>query len=576
MLLSTAYRRRSDVRPVPGGLAIALSPNLRRDRVAFDGRLKDPLPFREAISALHDIVISDLRYVPKDKSALEEHQKRIAEREAAIRQGAATARREELRAESLDPMPEGLEAEHRIARDKYWRARQRYSDHLIRNDQSLWRKLMPCDPVITVAEDALLFECFSADESSYGCLTASRDLFDDVTDVAPGTTNVDYSWNLYDHFQGLRSYRQTRFQLDPTGFEVATNETLLDAPLENSAYQAFGGQHREEKIDLPATWLRGFMQLQSAMVMPMKRVRVDRSGVYNLLGFLTRSRAKKSPRAIRFQMEPGKVPQMVLEPWEQVISTGRAPYQGVADVIRIWGRDRLQVLRRLLPLIDYVDVYLIGTGMPSFWVAHMGDLQLVLGLSGWTTNDWSGASAISQLMPPVHVTENELVEIAAAFRADASMAFERLAGGLSMPRPKIAAGLNTLAHLGQVIHDLPAQTYRWRQVMPEPVTSEQFGPEDPETAAAHEIEKSGRAKATRDETLPSGLRLIEGKADRDGLEILLDGDGRILKAKCSCSHHFKYGLRKGPCRHLQALRNKVISTSTQPATLERWYQQYWN
>lgn len=572
MLLSTAYRRRSDVRPIPGGLAIALSPNLRRDRVAFDGRLKDPLPFREAISALHDIVVSDLRYVPKDKSALEEYQKQLVARESAIRQGAAAARRQELKAQAKDPMPDGLEAEHRAARDKYWRARQRYSNHLLRSDQSLWRRLMPCDPVITVANDALLFECFSADESSYGCLTASRDLFDDVTDVALGTTNVDYSWNLYDHFQGLRSYRQTRFQLDPTGFEVATRETSA----EPTGHQAFGEQHREEKIDLPSTWLRGFMQLQSAMTMPMKRIRVDRSGVYNLLAFLTRSRAKKSPRAIRFQMEPGKIPQMVLEPWEQTISTGGVAYEGVASVIRIWGRDRLQVLRRLLPLIDHVDVYLIGTGMPSFWVAHMGDLRLVLGLSGWTTNDWSGASAISQLMPPVHVSENELVEIAAAFRVDASITFERLAASVSIPKPKIAAGLNTLAHLGQVIHDLPGRTYRWRQVMPHPVTSDQFGPQDPETAAAGDIEKSGRVKIVRDETLPSGLRLIEGKADRDGLEILLDGDGRILKAKCSCSHHFKNGLRKGPCRHLQALRNKATTTSTQPATLERWYQQYWN
>ena len=62
-------------------------------------------------------------------------------------------------------------------------------------------------------------ECFSADESSYGCLTVSRDAFGKSNDVKLGTTNVDYSWDLFNHFQSLRSYRETRtktpVRLDP-------------------------------------------------------------------------------------------------------------------------------------------------------------------------------------------------------------------------------------------------------------------------------------------------------------------------------------------------------------------------
>ncbi|MFQ6048619.1 MAG: metal-binding protein, partial [Phycisphaerae bacterium] len=61
---------------------------------------------------------------------------------------------------------------------------------------------------------------------------------------------MDYSWELYSHFQSLRSYRQTRFQIDPEGFDVKTEDRE---------------DYREEKIDLPPGWLRGFMQLQGAM-----------------------------------------------------------------------------------------------------------------------------------------------------------------------------------------------------------------------------------------------------------------------------------------------------------------------
>jgi len=52
------------------GTVLNLSPNLARDPVAFDAPLLHPLRFREAISALHDVVTSDLRYKPRDKTAI--------------------------------------------------------------------------------------------------------------------------------------------------------------------------------------------------------------------------------------------------------------------------------------------------------------------------------------------------------------------------------------------------------------------------------------------------------------------------------------------------------------------------
>src|SRR5262249_40095494 len=155
-----------------------------------------------------------------------------------------------------------------------------------------------------VAPDALFFECFSADESSYGCLTVDRNAFTSEKDVSLGTTNVDYSWKLYEHFQELRSYRNTRFLIDPSGFAV---KTVGDT------------DYREEKIDLPPSWLRGFMQLQSAMSLPMRHVPLSREAVYNVLSYLKRHRARKSPRAVRFELNPGKAVEVVLEPFEQRI-----------------------------------------------------------------------------------------------------------------------------------------------------------------------------------------------------------------------------------------------------------------
>ncbi|WP_439623211.1 hypothetical protein [Gemmata sp.] len=565
MQLQTAYRGRSAVTQSAAGLAVALAPNLRRDRVSYVGALRHPLRFREAMSALHDVVISDLRFKPKDKKGYEEWKKQEAEFERRIRTEAVTLKRSQLGAEKNKPVPKGLEQRFERCRKKYWDARNKYGSMLLREDPALWRMLMPCDPVITVSPDVLFFECFSADESTYGCLNVERDAFRHETDVALGTTNVDYSWRLYEHFQTIRSYRETRFTIDPMGFEVKTNSEG-------------DGNYREEKIELPQSWLRGFATLQSAMSLPMKRVPVSREGLYSLVAFLKRHKAKASPRAVRFELEPGQPVRIVLEPWNTEIALHDTPYPGPKkETIRVWGRDRLRVLGRLLPVLDRVDVFLLGTGLPAFWVCRMGEMQLTLGLSGWTTNDWtSGGSALDQLVPPVEPSEGVMRDIAAAFRADPTWKLSALATRTKADTATVSAGLNKLALLGQVIHDLPHGVYRWRQVMPVTLSAEVIGPENEETVAARQL-TGWKVRVTSESTDANGQRHVAGIVDgRSTAELTLDGDDRIVGGKCGCSYFYTGGLRKGPCRHLQALRNKLLGLGQESVNLDNWFKRFTN
>jgi hypothetical protein len=565
MNLTLVYRGRSKITSQPAGLDVSLAPNLRRDRVGYDGSLKHPLRLREAMGALHDVVISDLRYKPRDQSAYEAYKAEQNRREAELRRQVVSQTNAALVRESTPELPQGyiaeLEKRYGKARKVYWRARQNYSNFLCRHDPELWRLLMPCDPVITVASDCLFFECFSADESSYGCLTVGRDAFDSERDVALGTTNVDYSWALYEHFQKLRSYRATRFEIDPSGFEVSIAQT--------SAV-------REEKIELPPSWLRGFMQIQAAMTLPMRRVPLSPEGLYAVLAFLRRHRAARSPRALRFELERGRPVAIVLEPWEQRFALHGTAYDGPRDeTIRVWGRDRLRVLARLLPLLDEAEVYLLGTGLPSFWSIRMGEMRLLLGLSGWTANDWTGGSALDQLAPPAEPSDDLIGDIAAAFRERPALTFNQVRERTGAAPAFVAVGLNRLALLGQVIHDLHAGLYRWRQVMPVEMSVEQIGPEGPETEAARQLVARRAVRVNRDETRPDGLRILEGESGGRTVSLLLDADGRMLRGRCTCSHHFTGGLRKGPCRHLQALRSAASRLSRAP-NLESWYKTFFN
>jgi hypothetical protein len=539
MKLSVAYLGRSQLLTSNGSGLLSLMPNLTRERVSFNAPLRNPLRFREAISSLHDVVISDLRYQPRDKTAYEAWKvEQAAERREMYRREVQRAK-QALEARHSGEIPPGFEVLFEKTRRRYWSARNKLTGILQREHPTLWRWLMPCDPVITVADDVLLFECFSTDESSYGCLTVSRDAFGPSDGVSLGTTNVDYSWDLYHHFQSLRSYRETRFLIDPAGFEVATDS--------EPAY-------REEKIDLPPGWLRGFMTTQEAMSMSSHVVRLPREAVYSILAFLKRHKAKSSPRAIRFELVAGKPPVIVLEPWEQRIVARGTKYDGPdTPPIRIWGARRLLVLARTLPLAERYDVHLLGTGLPSFWVARMGEIELTLGLSGWTTNDWTRGSALDLLAPPATITESLLDNVARTLRDRRSLTLDEVCTSAAASPPAALAALRRLAFAGQVIHDLPHGVYRYRQVMPMPLGEAQLGPENAELTAARQLLLHDDPRLESSQHAGRTVLLV-GNVESKPVELLVDLDGRIRRGKCVCGHYHQFGLRNGPCRHMIALR----------------------
>src|SRR5437762_1646314 len=70
---------------------------------------------------------------------------------------------------------------------------------------------------------------------------------------AYGTTNIDFSQTLYQAIQQLRSYRPTRLSLGKEQPKV------LPVP---------GGERLNKNVNIPDSWLRGFLQVQSAATFP--------------------------------------------------------------------------------------------------------------------------------------------------------------------------------------------------------------------------------------------------------------------------------------------------------------------
>ena len=190
--------------------SFAFAPDTLRQPTFFTGKVARHLAFREAISALHHVVVSDLRFKPRDRTAYFEWLKQNEANflaEATAQSAALTPRSAELQ-----DRIRGFDRERDRLMKPFWAARQSYFNYLYKQNRDAWIVL---DPVITVHPDEIFFECFSLDESSYGRLSCDHDVFESLGEMAFGTTNIDYSHALYDEFQKIRSYRDTTLTIDP-------------------------------------------------------------------------------------------------------------------------------------------------------------------------------------------------------------------------------------------------------------------------------------------------------------------------------------------------------------------------
>jgi hypothetical protein len=539
MQFDFAYNGTTTVESGATQTRMSFAPDVKREPTYFSGELRQSLLFREAISALHDVVVGDLRYKPKDKTAYKEW---AAQREALDWQ-VITAQHAEVAAQVR-----ALQADLKELNDRRARRMGPYSEARRRFRQYAWQKHLAVsfllDPVITVHPDELFFECFSQDEATYGRLGVDYEVFDHVGEFACGTTNIDYSAALYQEFQKIRTYKTTRFEVDPSGFDVQTTHE---------------DTFREIKIDLPDSWVRGFLQVSSAMTLPAVRCELHPMDIHNLCFVLRRHKEKQGPRGMRYHLKPGEPVRIVFEPWETEVVCPRSIFQGKEPhEIRVWGRRRLLMLERLIPIARKFTVHLLGTGLPSFYVADLGPLSFTLGLSGWTANDWSRAGNFDLLAPRAEVDDLTKRRVFTALKQGWMDDADALARHLELDRKVVLGALSAYAQAGRVIFDLNKQLYRVRELSREPLPLEQLRFANPREADATRFIEANAVTLTERRLDTAGLLHLSGRVRVNDKVInprlTLNRDEQLASAECACNWYQQNKLRQGPCEHVLALR----------------------
>ncbi len=490
---------------------IHLFGNLYRDAVNLSARIRFPLRFREAMTALHRVVASDFRYVPKDRTAYLAYMR--------------------LKKESA-----GMGA---------WAARQEYFRWIARNDPAAWLIL---DPVVTVHPDGVLFEVFSRDEGSYACLRMEPEAFEFDGIPKYGTTNIDFSEDLVRGLGRMRNSHETRISVSREAVALKGEKT---------------GEVLEKKINVPDSWLRGFLQVQSAATLAEDRFFLTPIDLYNIFRQLRfHADIKGKPRGLRIELCPGEFPRIVLEPWETLVETSCKPYRGKnAKVIRIWGRRRLMLVRGFLPFAEEMEVAVTGSGLPSFWILRAGEMRFTLGLSGFTASDWSRALSFDLLLPR-HKPDTQDLEKILAHLSDHWFNTEKsISNATGLKGMALLKSLQTGCQQGSLMYDREKEVYRLRPLSSEALSMEKLEFRNARERFAHDLlnRKGAVTLESENRILGTGLELTgKVKVEEDRREyrpvLLLDEEGRVRKAECSCTFFRKQGLRHGPCPHLTALR----------------------
>lgn len=534
MLFQQTYASISGVSHAGGNTLVNFAPDLGREPTFFRGKIADPIRYRDAMIALRDVVVSDLNFKPKDNTSYQEwvKQQYLLDIAGILGEKADLS----IRIHELQKRMNELNKLRTARMGDYYKSQRRYFDWLYQNDKDAWFVL---DPVITVAPDQVFFEAFSLDESSYGRLAVHEELFTDVKDFQYGTTNIDFSDNLLAELKRIRTYRPTEFQVDPTGFEVATEGREV---------------YKEKKIDVPTSWIRGFLQVQSAMSMPTSSFELKPIDLYNICNFLRKHKEKDSPRSLKYKLQPGEPVELIIEPWNESITFAGSVYLGeTAQEIRTWGRRRLFLLERLLPLADRITVHLLGTGMPSFYVVDMGNLSFTLGLSGWTRNDWASSGNFDLLVGTTSkAAPSQSALVFSQLKLKKTATYSELASWTHLPAETVQAALRQLCSAGRVMFDLEIGKYRLRELTRDPLPMDQLTYTNPKEELAQELVKQNKIELKKRTQQMNGWNL-EGTSEKQKTQVQLDKDGRISTAQCSCYFYKQNRLMQGPCEHMLAL-----------------------
>lgn len=540
MFERSAKRLPSSTGSTPTSSGLSFGTDLNRDPVYLSGKVIPSQSFAEAMLVLGEVVKIQ-KPAKKDHSAYQDWVSKEYLKLLEKKMPGLLKEKSEL-VSTIDSLREKTQEINKVIHPltqlpAFSAARKKFFEWLYEHDRDAWLVL---DPIVSVQTDGTFFEAFSGDESVYARVFLPHAAVESKEKPSMGTTNIDFSLLLERELERVRSYRPIDLTVGLKSVDFKTEAAVVE----------------EEKIPLPETWVRGLVEVQSVLALAPVVFDMSADGLAEIISRLQGEKEKTGPRSLKFILKPGQPIRIEIEPWGEVFADDWCNYEGSTSTeIRIWGRRRLFVLKNLLINAEKVRVHFLGSGMPSFWTIEKDGIELTVGLSGWSSNDWASKAKFSSFIPVANIDDGKLSEGLELLIKQGAITTPEFAKELSVSVSDASALLQKLCLQGKAMFDPNRSLYRWRDLFPtldiyqesESSREERFG---------IELANQKKVKKTSDEVKAEIRYLAATVQDKKGTFsplLELDSDNRPKYAQCNCSFYNYNKLRQGPCRHMVAL-----------------------
>ena len=376
--------------------------------------------------------------------------------------------------------------------------------------------LRAADPVVTSNGDRLRFESLSACCGVY----ARADLLPGSLAAPPldtGTTNVDFN-------PPMRAALAQLSANDPLHLRVG----------EDVQVTTFHGSIIEEKVPLPARWLKGFAEVQAIAATMVPAFEVSAMEARRFVQSLPTAQA---PRGSTMYAAPAG---------RGIRLTGRQGPQAVP----LAAPDRLRALEPLLRYATALRAYApsgSAGAQASAWELDLADARFTLTVSPEASRGFSGEGGLLRdLVDEASGDDADLVAALLAFEPRIDV--ERLSREGALPPDRILRALNRLASAGRVGYDLADAAYFHRELPYDPAVLEELHPRlrDARTLA--------EAGAVQRDPVDENLFLVESGGSTYVVRRSPTGES------CTCPWYAKYRGDRGPCKHVLAVTLSMTAT----------------
>jgi hypothetical protein len=369
------------------------------------------------------------------------------------------------------------------------------------------------DPIVTAGNEKIRFEGFSHCAGVYARVDVLPGGYDGEF-PENGTTNVDFNPPMIASLS-----------------RIAKNEKVMLSVGKKEVQLQRGDQKVvERKVPLPIKWIKGLTTVQLFLAASEKVFSFNRMQALQLF----QSIPSGKPKADYYLIVRGNKP--VFSPVKSV------------NAICVGGVQRLKLIEPLLAYADELRVFPHADMQSTTWQLYFGKLRFTLSLSRDTWRGFSGEGAALESLiediPEVWIDAADKYSYANQVFNPALLSVEE---GLSLQKVDNITG--RLSAMGLLGYDLDENNFFYRRL---PFKLSRILSLNPRMKDAEKLLAENKVEIL----VKKGDR-VEARVAGSGVHhtVILDGENE----RCTCTWFSRHQGERGLCKHVLAVKKKIIS-----------------